>query len=80
MYITSVPPALSKCRDTEGINSVNDSMGDVGTGCMIPDDTINTLKELKIKNINRIMIGTLNMNSLSTKFEQLKLLIANYLF
>ena len=25
------------------------------------------------------MIGTLNINSLSTKFEQLKLLIANYL-
>ena len=39
-------PALSECRDTEGINSVTDSMGDVGTGCMIPDDTINALKEL----------------------------------
>ena len=50
---------------------VPDSMGGVGTGCMI--------LELKIKNINRIMIGTLNINSLSTKFEQLNLLIANYL-
>ena len=37
------------------------------------------LKEIRIKNINRIIIGTLNINSLSTKFEQLKLIIANYL-
>ena len=28
---------------------------------------------------DRIMIGTLNINSLSTKFEELKLLIANCL-
>ena len=35
--------------------------------------------EIRIKNSNRIIIGTLNRNPLSTKFEQLKRIIANYL-
>ena len=37
------------------------------------------LKEIRIKNVNRIIIGTLNINSMSAKFEQLKLIIGTYL-
>ena len=41
--------------------------------------TTKILRELRIKNVNRVIIGTLNINSLPEKFEQLKLLIGNYL-
>ena len=37
------------------------------------------LKEIRIKNINRIIIGTLNINSLYSKFDQLKILIKKYI-
>ena len=37
-----------------------------------PRDTPSILKELKLKNINRLVIGHLNINSLPSKFGQLK--------
>ena len=37
------------------------------------------LKEVRIKNVNRLIIGTLNINSLASKFEQLKLVMKNSL-
>ena len=66
------------------------SVNDLEYSCLSePSDTEDTnitksyadkvLKEIRIKNINRIIIATLNINSLSTKFEQLKLIISNYL-
>ena len=42
------------------------------------NDTINDssayslLKDIKLKNINRITIGSLNINSISSKFDQLR--------
>ena len=30
------------------------------------------LKEMRVKNVNRVIIGTLNLNSLAAKFEQLR--------
>ena len=44
-----------------------------------PGDAISILRGIRIKNVNRVIIGTLNINSLSPKFEQLKLIIGNYL-
>ena len=35
--------------------------------------------KLRIKNINRVIIGTLNINSIASKLEQLKEVIGNYL-
>ena len=37
------------------------------------------LKDLRIKNINRVTIGSLNINSIASKFEQLKEIIGNHL-
>jgi exonuclease III len=37
------------------------------------------LKETRIKNINRLMIGTLNINGLASKFEQLKEVLQKHL-
>ena len=42
-------------------------------------DAINVLKKIRTMNINRLIIGTLNINSLANKFEQLKLVIGNNL-
>ena len=36
---------------------------------------VNSLGKLRIKNINRLFIGTLNINSVSCKFDQLKRLL-----
>ena len=44
-----------------------------------PEDAMNILREIRITNVNRVIIGTLNINSLPQKFEQLKLIIDNYL-
>ena len=40
-----------------------------------PCDTPSTLTKLQLKNINRLDIGHLNINSLPSKFGQLKLII-----
>ena len=42
-------------------------------------DAMDVLKEIRVKNVNRVIIGTLNINSLASKFEQLKLIIGNFL-
>ena len=40
-----------------------------------PCDAPLILRNLKLKNINRLVLAHLNINSLSAKFDQLKLLI-----
>ena len=37
------------------------------------------LEKIRVKNINRLIIGTLNINSLANKFEQLKVIVRNNL-
>ena len=37
------------------------------------------LKDIRIKNVNRLIIGTLNINFIAPKFEQLKEVIGNHL-
>ena len=44
-----------------------------------PCDTPSILNKLKLKNINRLLIGHLNINSLPGKFGQLKLIIEKIL-
>ena len=40
-----------------------------------PCDTLYILNKLKLKNINKLVIGNLNINSFPSKFCQLKLII-----
>ena len=40
-------------------------------------DTVEHLNKLRLKNINRLVIGNLNINSLPDKFDQLELPIKN---
>ena len=43
------------------------------------ENAYDLLRKLRIKNCNRIVIGSLNINSLSSKFDQLKEIIGNNL-
>ena len=56
--------------------SINNNLPEGG---LYLEDANRLLRKIRIKNINRVIIGTLNINSLSSKFEQLKLIIGNYL-
>ena len=44
-----------------------------------PIDAITLLHKIRIRNINKLIIGSLNINSLANKIEQLKLIIKNNL-
>ena len=71
-------PTLSESSETEDTCSVTTPKGKTRNNCLVPDAT-KILKDIRVKNVNRIIIGTLNINSLAGKFEQLKLIIGNYL-
>ena len=45
----------------------------------IDDSATDILKKLRIKNVNRLMIATLNINSIASKLDQLKEVIGNYI-
>jgi len=42
-------------------------------------NAFNILREIRVKSFNKIVIGTLNINSLASKFEELKYIISNSL-
>ena len=75
---------------TEDINQVLDSRPQISSGDSA-DSTIGSgveacaenahdmLREIRIKHTNKIVIGTLNINSLASKFEQLKEIIGRNL-
>ena len=42
-------------------------------------DPSNILKNLKLKNVNRLIIGHLNINSISSKIELLKAIVQDYI-
>lgn len=42
-----------------------------------PCDTVEHLNKLRLKNVNRLIIGYLHINSLHDTFDQLKIIIKN---
>ena len=44
---------------------------DIGSNLCTDASADEVLKEIRIKNVNQVTIGTLNINSLAPKFEQL---------
>ena len=44
-----------------------------------PEDAHSILRAIRIKNVNRLMIGSLNINSLANKFDLLREIISNHL-
>ena len=55
--------------------TLNSSFSSVQEPASEKDYAHDVIRKLRIKNVNRIVIGTLNINSLSFKFDQLKAII-----
>ena len=43
------------------------------------ENALNALKKIRIKNVDKVIIGTLNINSLPAKFDQLSEVVGNHL-
>ena len=69
---------LRKRNDTVSENCNDDDMHTVG-GIDDHCDTPSILNEYGLKNVNKLVIGHLNINSLPNKFDQLKLIIGKIL-
>ena len=39
---------------------------------------VNSIKDLRLRNVNRVLIGNININSIPNKFSQLKELVLKY--
>ena len=52
----------------------DNSLSDSGT-----ENVFDTLKEIRVKNVNKVVIGTLNINSLAPKFDELREIIGKNL-
>ena len=59
---------------SSNVSTSNKTLSELGSmdNCT---DPLNILKQLKMSNLNRLVIGQLNINSIRNKFESLKLLI-----
>ena len=73
----------SEIDPVENTNTDNDEFSDIKSSDS--NDSINGdsahsfLRDIKLKNINRITIGSLNINSISSKFDQISDIIGNNL-
>ena len=68
--------------DLQTQNSNNNFLNDSNSDKFIkkvncPDDVISILIDIKIKNVNKLIIGNLNINSFARKFDQFKTKIQN---
>ena len=75
-------PNISFGSDSNSISSGNSLYGSNlhDSHCSQNEDSANSiLKDIRIKNVNRLIIGTLNINFIAPKFEQLKEVIGNHL-
>ena len=47
-------------------------LGDISLSDSGTENAFDTLKEIRVKNVNKVVIGTLNINSLAPKFDELR--------
>ena len=64
--------ARNFCNTLLTTESLRESNSDASGSESEGESALNVLKEIRIKNLNNIIIGTLNINSLALKFEQLR--------
>ena len=69
---------LSSISSLSNVNDIISENCDEVCDCRNLDGDIpSTLSKLKIKNVNRLIIEHLNINSLPNNFDQLKMIIGN---
>ena len=66
-------------EDSMSRKSLGGSFGNVLQSSKNVSTANSILKDIRVKNINRLTIGTLNINSIASKFDQLKEVIGNHL-
>ena len=70
-YLSSIGLYMSICATFNPIRSIHDNYE-----CNHDDnDPYKTLKSIRLSNVDRLIIGQLNINSLRNKFEALKLIV-----
>ena len=69
-YLLSIGLYMSICAPHNPIRSIHDN-----SECNYDNDPYKTLKSIRVANVNRLIIGQLNINSLRNKFEALKLIV-----
>ena len=60
-------------------NSTLSSESDTSASELDKGNALDILKEIRVKNVNKVVIGTLNINSLAPKFDQLSEVIGQNL-
>jgi exonuclease III/predicted transport protein len=84
--VTSQPPeqstlsnqiAESETSQHTELSSLGNQTAELASLGIDGKNAIDILKNIRIKNVNRITIATLNINSLASKFEQLREVIGN---
>ena len=79
-YATEIIDGVLAAQFTAGSNSPsNSTVDDVSDSELDAENANDALKEIRIKNVNKIVIGTLNINSLASKFDELREIIGKNL-
>ena len=73
----SVEPEVSGFESIRG-SSLTDQES-ISMPDSITENALDELKKIRIKNVNNVTIGTLNINSIATKFEQLREIVGKNL-
>ena len=69
----SVESEISSTESIRGIDLTD--MGDISLSDSGTENVFDTLKEIRVKNVDKVVIGTLNINSLAPKFDELREII-----
>ena len=76
--INDILSSKSKTK-SESSNSILSEEDDISESDSGTENAFDELKGIRIKNVNNVIIGTLNINSLAPKFEQLQEIIGKSL-
>ena len=71
---TLTNPSATLQNEANNINKITSTSNDTKKNAS-EIDAFNTLRDIRKKNINRIIFATLNINSVSRKFDQLQCII-----
>ena len=82
-YTIEVIDDILAAKAMAGFNSLTDSEisteSEESGSDSVAENAFDKLKEIRIKNVNNVIIGSLNINSLAPKFEQLREIIGKNL-
>ena len=81
--ITEIEEIVAARADLDGVedslNSTITADSDVSLSDSVALNAFDALKEIRVKNVDKVVIGTLNINSLAPKFDQLSEVIGKNL-